>query len=60
MVTTPAILNDDIVGKQATELFADARVILSKILDQKLLKAKAVFGIFPANSVDYDDIEVIF
>ena len=54
----PAILNDDIVGKQATELFADARVILSKILDQKLLKAKAVFGIFPANSVDYDDIEV--
>ena len=54
----PAILNDDIVGKQATELFADAQVILSKILDKKLLKAKAVFGIFPANSVDYDDIEV--
>ena len=54
----PAILNDNIVGKQATELFADAQVILSKILDKKLLKAKAVFGIFPANSVDYDDIEV--
>ena len=53
----PAILDDEIVGKQATELFADAQVILSEILDKKLLKAKAVYGIFPANSVD-DDIEV--
>ncbi|MGB2153110.1 MAG: methionine synthase [Flavobacteriaceae bacterium] len=54
----PAILDDEIVGKQATELFADAQVILSEILDKKLLKAKAVYGIFPANSVDDDDIEV--
>lgn len=53
----PAILDDEIVGKQATELFADAQVILSEILDKKLLKAKAVYGIFPANSVD-DDIEL--
>ena len=53
----PAILDDEIVGKQATELFADAQVILSEILDKKLLKAKAVYGILPANSVD-DDIEV--
>ncbi|MGB2503035.1 MAG: dihydropteroate synthase, partial [Flavobacteriaceae bacterium] len=52
----PAILDDEIVGKQATELFADAQVILSEILDKKLLKAKAVYGIFPANSVDDDDI----
>lgn len=54
----PAILDDDVVGKQATELFADAQVILSEILDKRLLKAKAVFGIFPANSIDDDDIEV--
>ncbi len=54
----PAILDDDIVGKQATELFADAQVILSEILGKRLLKAKAVFGIFPANSVYDDDIEV--
>lgn len=54
----PDILNDNIVGRQATELFADAQVILSEILDRKLLTAKAVFGLFPANSVNDDDIEV--
>ena len=54
----PDILNDNIVGTQATELFADAQVILSEILDRKLLTAKAVFGLFPANSVKDDDIEV--
>ena len=54
----PEILNDAIVGEQATDLFADAQVILSEILDKKSLTAKAVFGLFPANSVDDDDIEV--
>ncbi len=54
----PDILSDEIVGKQATELFADAKVLLKKILDEKLLKAKAVFGLFPANSINGDDIEV--
>ena len=54
----PAILNDAIVGEQATDLFADAQVILSEILDKKLLTAKAVFGLFPANTVADDDIEV--
>ena len=54
----PAILNDEIVGEQATELFADAQVLLTEILDKKLLTAKAVFGLFPANTVEEDDIEV--
>lgn len=54
----PAILNDEIVGEQATDLFADAQVLLTEILDKKLLTAKAVFGLFPANSVGEDDIEV--
>lgn len=54
----PEILNDAVVGTQATELFADAQVILSEILDKKSLKAKAVFGLFPANSVEEDDIEI--
>lgn len=54
----PAILNDAIVGEQATDLFADAQVILSEVLDKKLLTAKAVFGLFPANTVADDDIEV--
>lgn len=55
----PEILSDDVVGKQATELFQDAKKLLKKVLDQKLLKAKAVFGIFPANTVNHDDIELI-
>ncbi len=54
----PDILTDNIVGEQATELFADAQVLLKRIFDEKLLKAKAVFGLFPANTVNDDDIEV--
>ncbi|MFD2822105.1 methionine synthase [Lacinutrix iliipiscaria] len=54
----PEILNDDVVGKQATELFSDAQELLKRIFDEKLLKAKAVFGLFPANTINNDDIEV--
>ncbi|CEJ68487.1 Methionine synthase [Chryseobacterium oranimense G311] len=55
----PNILQDEVVGVQAKELFKDAQVILKRILDEKLLKAKAVFGIFKANSNETDDI-IIF
>ncbi|NRD24403.1 dihydropteroate synthase [Winogradskyella litoriviva] len=54
----PAILTDDVVGEQATELFADAQVLLKRIFDEKLLKAKAVFGLFEANTVNDDDITI--
>lgn len=54
----PNILTDNVVGEQATELFADAQKMLKKILDEKLLTAKAIFGIFTANSNDKDDIEL--
>jgi 5-methyltetrahydrofolate--homocysteine methyltransferase len=54
----PDILNDEVVGEQAKELFDDAKVLLQRILDEKLLKAKAIFGLFPANQVNEDDIEV--
>jgi len=54
----PDILTDNVVGEQATELFADAQELLQKIFKKKLLKAKAIFGLFPANTVDDDDIEV--
>lgn len=54
----PDILKDDVVGVQATELFEDAQTMLKQILDGQLLKAKAVFGLFPANQVDEDDVEV--
>ena len=54
----PDILTDTIVGEQATDLFADAQELLQKIFDEKLLQAKAVFGLFPANTINDDDIEV--
>ncbi|TDL99122.1 MAG: hypothetical protein C4K58_07480 [Flavobacteriaceae bacterium] len=52
----PEILQDKIVGEQARELFADAQKMLSEMLDKKWFSAKAVFGIFPANATDEDDI----
>ncbi len=51
----PKILQDEIVGKEAQQLFEDAQVQLSSIVDQGQLGAKAVYGFFPANSRD-DDI----
>lgn len=54
----PDILNDDVVGVQATDLFADAQKMLKEILDEQKLKAKGIFGLFPANSINDDDIEV--
>ena len=54
----PDILEDGIVGAQARELFQDAKSILDRIVKNKLLRAKAVFGIFAANTIDDDDIEV--
>ncbi|MGB5821099.1 MAG: methionine synthase [Saonia sp.] len=56
----PAILSDDVVGQQATELFNDAQEMLKKVLDEKQLKAKAIFGLFPANTINDDDVEVSF
>lgn len=55
----PAILKDEVVGKQATELFEDAQKILRKLISEKLLTARAVYGIFEANTVNDDDIEVV-
>ncbi|QBO57335.1 methionine synthase [Chryseobacterium salivictor] len=52
----PQILTDEFVGEQATELYKEAKVLLNKILDEKLFTAKGIFGIFPANSNEEDDI----
>ncbi|MCK0179030.1 methionine synthase [Flavobacteriaceae bacterium S0862] len=54
----PQILKDEIVGNQASELFKDAQELLKRIFDEKLLKAKAVFGLFPANTINDDDLEL--
>jgi len=53
----PRILNDDVVGEEATSLFADANAMLDKIIANGSLEAKGVIGLFPANRVG-DDIEV--
>ena len=53
----PDILEDEVVGAQARELFTDAAKILKKILDEKLFAAKAIFGLFEANTVNDDDIQ---
>ena len=44
----PAILEDKVVGAQATELYRDAQAMLQRILDEKLLTAKATVGFWPA------------
>ena len=54
----PKILDDVTVGEAARNLFADAQKMLSKIIDEKLIKARAVIGLWPANTVKHDDIAV--
>ena len=53
----PAILDDEIVGKQARELYRDARAMLKKIVDEKWLTARGVFALWPAQNVG-DDVEI--
>jgi 5-methyltetrahydrofolate--homocysteine methyltransferase len=52
----PAILTDEIVGEQATNLFEDAQKMLSQIVSEKWFTAKGILGIFPANTINDDDI----
>jgi len=52
----PAILQDDIVGEQARELYENGRQMLRDVITNGRLKAKAVIGFWPANAVDDDDI----
>ncbi len=54
----PDILRDPIIGEAATNLYADARRMLERLVAEKWLRARAVVGFFPANSVGDDDIEV--
>ncbi len=54
----PAILNDDVVGESARRVFGDGQMMLKKILANHWLKAGAVLGFYPANSVNGEDIEI--
>ena len=47
----PRILDDEVVGTEARKLFDDAQAMLKKILDEKLLTARGIYGFWPANSV---------
>lgn len=53
----PRILEDEVIGKEAKNLFADAQAMLKKLCNNSELKANGVMGIFPANRVQ-DDIEI--
>ncbi len=54
----PRILEDDVVGEEATRLYNDAKTMLDKIINEKWFTAKGVYGLFPANSIGHDDINV--
>jgi 5-methyltetrahydrofolate--homocysteine methyltransferase len=53
----PAIFSDPVKGVEAKKLFDEGQMYLKKIIDEKLLNAKAVFGLYPAVS-DGDDVKI--
>ncbi|KPQ24048.1 MAG: methionine synthase [Halomonas sp. HL-48] len=54
----PKILDDKVVGEAARNLFEDAKHMLRKLVDEKRIQARGVIGLWPANTVDDDVIEV--
>ena len=53
----PAILTDEVVGVEASRVFADGQAMLKKIIEGRWLTASGVMALLPANSVNDDDIE---
>jgi 5-methyltetrahydrofolate--homocysteine methyltransferase len=53
----PRILDDERQGEQARQIFAEANVLLDRIIEQNLITARGVYGLFPANAVG-DDVEL--
>ncbi|PKF71184.1 methionine synthase [Pseudomonas fluvialis] len=54
----PRILEDEIIGEAARNLYSDARAMLDKLIGEQLIRARAVFGFWPANQVQHDDIQL--
>jgi len=54
----PAVLDDPAVGEAARTLFADAQALLARIVEERLLRARAAVGFFPAAGTPDDDIEL--
>jgi 5-methyltetrahydrofolate--homocysteine methyltransferase len=54
----PAILKDEIVGSEAQRVFSDGKRMLHRLMEGRWLQAHGVMGLYPANSVNDDDIEI--
>ncbi len=54
----PKIFDDEVVGSEARKLYDDAQAMLDRIIKEKWLAAKGVIGLFPANTINDDDIEI--
>jgi len=54
----PAILDDEVVGVEAKKIYADGQAMLKKIIEGRWLTANGVLGLYPANTVNDDDIEL--
>ncbi|MFO8152446.1 methionine synthase [Thioalkalivibrio sp.] len=54
----PRILDDEVVGAEARKLFEDGQRMLERIIEEQWVRLRGVVGLFPANSVDDDDIEI--
>lgn len=54
----PRIFQDEVVGEAAQTLFDEAQVLLDKLINEDLIQARALFGFWPANQVDHDDIQL--
>jgi 5-methyltetrahydrofolate--homocysteine methyltransferase len=52
----PAILKDEVVGVEAQKVFNDAQKMLQKIIEGRWITAHGVMGLYPANTVNHDDI----
>ena len=54
----PDLLTDEVIGKEATKLYNDAKVLLQKIIDEKWLTPHGVIGFWPANSNGADSVDL--
>ncbi|MEM7027733.1 MAG: methionine synthase [Pseudomonadota bacterium] len=52
----PRILDDEIVGREATQLYHDAKTMLEQLIDEEWFTANGIYGLFPANSIEHDDM----
>ncbi|MBJ7538167.1 methionine synthase [Marinomonas transparens] len=54
----PRILTDEVVGEEATRVYKDALEMLDEVIENASLQARGIVGLFPANQVNHDDIEI--